>query len=70
MVEEGKSFWEVIHKPFLKRELKREEVVEIIRKGLREAVNYRKLMDFFNAGKTNKDYKIFMKIIHYHKLNR
>ena len=70
MVEEGKSFWEVIHKPFLKRELKREEVVEIIKMGLREAGKYRKLMDFFNAGKTNKDYKIFMKIIHYHKLNR
>jgi len=61
MVEEGKSFWEVIHKPFLKIELKREEVVEIIRKGLREAGNYRKLMELFNAGRTQNDYRKFMK---------
>jgi len=69
IVEGKKSFWEVVHKPFLRRELKREEVVEIIQMGLKEAKTYKKLMKLFNAGKTYKDYKNFMKIIRHHRLS-
>ena len=70
MVETGESFWEVIKNPFLRRELKREEVVEIISLGLNEAKTYKKLMKLFNAGSTTKDYKRFMKFIEYYGLNK
>lgn len=69
MIEDKKSFWEVVHRPFIQRELKREEVVEIIQMGLKEAKTYKKLMKLFNAGKTYKDYKNFMKIIRHHRLS-
>jgi DNA-binding NtrC family response regulator len=70
MVETGESFWEVIKNPFLRRELKREEVVEIISLGLNKAKTYKKLMKLFNAGSTTKDYKRFMKFIEYYGLNK
>lgn len=68
MVEEGRSFWEAVHKPFLQRELKRQEVVEIIQMGLRDAGTYRKLLELFNAGHTQRDYKRFMKVLECHRL--
>jgi len=61
MVEEGKSFWEVVHKPFLKRELNRREVKEIIELGLRRAgISYKRLQILFNAGDDKKNYKKFV----------
>ncbi|MBC7361764.1 MAG: sigma-54-dependent Fis family transcriptional regulator [Candidatus Aminicenantes bacterium] len=69
MVEGKKSFWEVVHKRFLQRELKREEVVAIIKMGLKEARTYRKLMELFNAGYTQRDYKRFMKMLARHGIN-
>jgi transcriptional regulator with PAS, ATPase and Fis domain len=70
MVEKGESFWEVIKYPFLQRELKREEVMKIIRLGLNEAKTYKKLMKLFNAGNNLKDYKRFMKFLEHHKLKQ
>lgn len=69
MVEGKKSFWEVVHKRFLQRELKREEVVAIIKLGLKEARTYRKLMELSNAGHTQRDYKRFMKMLARHGIN-
>lgn len=69
MVEGKKSFWEVVHSPFLRRELKREEVAEVIELGLKEAGTYKKLMELFNAGRTEQDYKRFMKALTRHGIN-
>jgi len=68
MVEGKKSFWEVVHKPFLQRELNREQAIKIVQMGLREAGTYRKLMELFNAGCTQQDYKRFMKVLECHGL--
>ncbi|MDI6699409.1 MAG: sigma-54 dependent transcriptional regulator [Candidatus Saccharicenans sp.] len=69
MVEGKRSFWEVVHKPFLKRELNREQAIKIVQMGLKEAGTYRKVMELFNAGCTQKDYKRFMKVLSRLKLN-
>ena len=69
MVEEKRSFWEVVHKPFLQRELNREQVIRIIQIGLKEAGTYKKLMEQFSAGGTQQDYKRFMKVLSRLKLN-
>ncbi|MCK4647027.1 MAG: hypothetical protein KAU46_12305, partial [Candidatus Aminicenantes bacterium] len=64
---EKKSFWEVIHKPFLRRELNRKEVKEIIAIGLEQTKgSYKNLLPLFNINQ--KDYKKFMDIIRIHKL--
>lgn len=61
MVEEGRSFWEVVHQPFLRRELNRREVKEIIELGIKKAgTSYKRLQILFNAGDGNKDYKKFI----------
>ena len=69
MVEGKGSFWEVVHKPFLQRELNREQAIKIIQIGLKEAGTYKKLMELFNAGCTQQDYKRFMKVLSRLKLN-
>ena len=71
MVEEGKSFWEVVHKPFLKRELNRREVKEIIELGLRRAgISYKRLQILFNAGDGNKEYKKFIDFLRHFELRQ
>jgi len=69
MTEGKSSFWEVVHKPFLQRELNREQAIRIIQIGLKEAGTCRKLMELFNAGCTQQDYKRFMKVLSRLKLN-
>ena len=69
MVEGKRSFWEVVHKPFLQRELNREQVIGIIQIGLKGAGTYKKLMELFNAGCTQQDYKRFMKVLYRLKSN-
>jgi len=69
VVNDGKSFYEVVHKPFLKRELNRKEIKEIIALGLSQTKgSYKKLLDLFNIGEGEKEYKKFMKILATHKL--
>ncbi len=69
MVVKGKSFWEVIHRPFLKRELNRREVNAVISLGLKQTSgSYKKLLPLFHIGQDEKDYKRFMKVINTHKL--
>jgi len=69
MVNEGKSFWVIVHKPFLKRELNRREVKEVIALGLNQTKgSYKKLLPLFNLGHGEKDYKRSMGVIRKHNL--
>jgi Nif-specific regulatory protein len=69
IINEKKSFWEVVHYPFLKRELNRREVKEIIGMGLSQTRgSYKKLLSLFNIEQGEKNYKRFMGIISTHKL--
>jgi DNA-binding NtrC family response regulator len=69
MIFNGKSFWEVVHKPFLEREINRREAKRIITRGLKETGgSYKKLLAIFHIGQEEKDYKRFMKILTIHKL--
>lgn len=69
IIKEKMSFWEVVHKPFLKRELNKREVKEIISMGLVKSNGcYKKLLPIFNIGSRKRDYKRFMDIIRIHEL--
>jgi len=69
MRQEGKNFWEAVHKPFLGRDLKRSEVREIIAMGLKEShSSYKKLLPLFNLKPNEKEYQRFMKVIRVHRL--
>ncbi len=65
-LEEGESFWEVVKKPYLKRELNREEVRSIIKRGLEKAGTYKKLCKLFNI--PEEEYHNFMTFLHKQKL--
>jgi len=66
-LKSGKSFWEVVKKPFLNRDLNREEVKSIISKALlNSGGKYVDMLPFFNID--HSDYKRFMKFIHKNKL--
>jgi transcriptional regulator with PAS, ATPase and Fis domain len=59
----GKSFWEVVKKPFLARDLKRSEVKSFISMGLEEAGGkYKSLIPVFNL--KSEDYHRFMRFLH------
>jgi len=69
MVEGTESFWEVVHKPFIKRDLNRKEVKRIIIMGLKEVGgSYKELMELFRAGRSEKEYKQFMSVLNCHSL--
>jgi transcriptional regulator with PAS, ATPase and Fis domain len=42
MVDEGGSFWSVVHRPYLDREISRHEALELVRQGLTAARGYYK----------------------------
>jgi hypothetical protein len=51
----GKSFWDVVYRPFIKRDLKRSEAKEVIRLGLQQtAGSYKKLLTLFNLNGVKK----------------
>ncbi len=65
----GKSFWEIIYKPFMERKLNCREVARIIEIGLNETNgSYKKLVSRLNID--IKDYKKFMDFIRNHKINK
>jgi len=66
MVEQGRSFWQIVKEPFLLREIKRSEVKELIRRGLQKAGNYKALLHLFLI-KPN-EYKKFINFISRHNL--
>jgi transcriptional regulator with GAF, ATPase, and Fis domain len=63
----GKNFWDAVRKPFLKRDINRSQVKEIIRKGLMEAGGrYMSLLSVFNLDAN--DYHKFMSFLSDHQL--
>jgi transcriptional regulator with GAF, ATPase, and Fis domain len=69
MRQGGKNFWEAVHEPFLRRDLKRSEVKEILAMGLRESQgSYKRLLPLFNLRPNEKEYQRLMKVIRVHKL--
>jgi two-component system response regulator HydG len=59
MVKERQSFWSVVYAPFISRDLTRDDLRALIRKGLeRTAGNYRVLVELFNM--PPDDYKRFL----------
>ena len=59
MVNDRESFWSVVYGPFMSRDLTREDVRTIVRKGLeRTSGNYKVMIELFNMPAT--DYKRFL----------
>lgn len=67
MVEDGRSFWDVVHDPFMARNLSRTEVRDIIERGLTcTRGSYKKLLDLFHV--PQEDYLRFMDFLRHQKL--
>lgn len=67
MTAGGESFWEVVYRPFMDRELSRREVREIIEQGLyRTRGSYKKLLGVFGVAET--DYLRFMDFLRHQRL--
>ena len=59
MVKEGQSFWSVVYAPFISRDLTRDDLRGLVKKGLeRTAGNYKVLVELFNM--PADDYKRFL----------
>jgi transcriptional regulator with GAF, ATPase, and Fis domain len=67
MAERGGSFWDVVHQPFLNRDLNRVQVREIISQGLLAARgSYRRMSVLFNIKPDH--YQKFMDFLRHHRL--
>jgi transcriptional regulator with GAF, ATPase, and Fis domain len=67
MVERARSFWEIVHEPFLDRDLNRAQVREIISQGLLAARgSYRRMSVLFNI--KPDQYQKFMDFLRHHRL--
>ena len=67
MVEHGRSFWDIVHEPFLDRDLNRAQVREIVSQGLLAARgSYRRLSVLFNIRPDH--YQKFMDFLRHHRL--
>lgn len=67
MTIKKRSYWEVVHNPFLKRELNRREVTEVLAIGLKRTNgSYKKLLPIFNINEEHHNYKRFIGIIRTH----
>jgi two-component system response regulator AtoC len=67
MTEDGVTFWEAVHGPFLNRELSRAEAREVVAQGLdRSRGSYRRLLPIFNVAAN--DYLRFMDFLRHQKL--
>ena len=65
MVTGGESFWAIVHKPFMTRDMTRAQVRTIVSAGLAEAHgNYRLLVKLFNMPAS--DYHRFLNFLHAH----
>ena len=59
MVNGGESFWSCVYAPFMSRDLTRDDLRTIVRKGLeRTSGNYKVMVELFNM--TAEDYKRFL----------
>jgi transcriptional regulator with PAS, ATPase and Fis domain len=65
----GQNFWEAVRKPFIQRDISRDQVRQIIRQALMEVGGrYVDLLSFFNLRR--KDYHRFMTFLSDYKLKR
>jgi len=65
IVHEGESFWKIVYAPFMSRDLTRDDLRNIIGRGLEQARgNYRILVQLFNM--EGKDYKRFLNFLRKH----
>jgi DNA-binding NtrC family response regulator len=65
LLTEGLSFWEEVHEPFMKRDLTREDVRQIVEAGLTYTRgNYKMLVRAFNM--PPRDYKRFLSFLRTH----
>ncbi|PYR74270.1 MAG: hypothetical protein DMF87_23220 [Acidobacteria bacterium] len=63
MVDEEECFWQVVHEPFMSRDITRDDVRTVIRKGLSyTSGNYKQLLPLFNMDE--RDYKRFLNFLH------
>jgi hypothetical protein len=59
MLKEGASFWSIVYAPFMSRDLTRDDLRAIVRKGLeRTSGNYKVMTELFNM--PPQDYKRFL----------
>jgi DNA-binding NtrC family response regulator len=66
-IESGKTFWEVVKEPYLRRDLNREEVKYIINKAFEKGDrNYKSSLKYLNISK--KDYKKILNFFMVHKI--
>ncbi|MFZ5788418.1 MAG: sigma-54-dependent transcriptional regulator [Acidobacteriota bacterium] len=64
---DGRSFWDVVHEPFMNRDLNRAQVRSLIRRGLvKTQGSYRDLVAEFNL--PDSDYQRFMDFLRHHRL--
>lgn len=66
MVDQGASFWEVVHQPYLQRDLNRKQVKRILQLGLNKSQTYKRLLEDFNIPETQ--YRKFMDFLRHHRL--
>jgi transcriptional regulator with GAF, ATPase, and Fis domain len=67
MVEQGRSFWDIVHQPFLDRDLNRTQAREIVSQGLLAARgSYRRLSVLFNIRPDH--YQKFIDFLRHHRL--
>ncbi len=67
MTAGGECFWTVVSVPFLDREICRNQVRDVVRRGLLEAEgSYRRLLDLFRL--PGSDYQKFMDFLRHHRL--
>ena len=65
MTVDGESFWTVVYEPFLKRDMTREAVRTLVRRGLEQTYgSYPLLAGVFNL--PDEDYRKFMRFLHKH----
>jgi len=63
MVDEEECFWHVVHEPFMSRDITRDDVRAVVRRGLSFTHgNYKQLLSLFNMDE--RDYKRFLNFLH------
>jgi hypothetical protein len=66
MIGGGESFWSVVYEPFMARDLTRDDVRAVIRRGLEESRgSYKVLMRSFNL--EERDYKRVLNFLRKHE---
>lgn len=67
MLEDGETFWDVVHRPYLSRELSRADARTVLEQGLdRSRGSYRRLLALFNI--ESADYLKFMDFLRHQRL--